>query len=105
MKNNSNKDHLINLIEQFSTNIDFNENFEILTNNEFEIPKTKHEGIQLWIKYSNVSYSESKIEELYIEYKKFLTSKFGENLSSSVIYLKPNKYFKNALEKILFFKF
>lgn len=100
-----NKKDKSNIINELSKNILFNDTCEIITNNEFEIPKTKSEGLLLWIKFSHVVYDENKIEELYSHYKEFLTTKFDEELPKSVLYSKPNKHFKKSLEKMFVFKF
>ncbi len=56
-----NKKDKSNIINELSKNILFNDTCEIITNNEFEIPKTKSEGLLLWIKFSHVVYDELEL--------------------------------------------
>ncbi|NCQ51626.1 hypothetical protein GW796_06975 [archaeon] len=84
--------------EAFSTTISSQSDSEPL---DIEAPTSKKEGLILWLKNSNIVYSDEKVLELYQEYNSYLSKFFDNEVPTELIYSYKGGAFKQALKKQL----
>ncbi len=65
-----------------------------------ELPKTKKEALEYWVKIHNIQYSDDKIPELYEKYTIFLLQAYGQMSFGEMRYSDKGGAFKTALKKI-----
>lgn len=66
-----------------------------------ELPKTKKEALEFWVKKFNIQYSEENIATLYEQYTIFLIQQYGQMSFAEIRYSDKGSAFKTALKKAL----
>lgn len=66
---------------------------------KLDVPTTKGEGLDLWLKHSGETYNEEKLADLYEAYVAYLNKEFDGKIAEDAIYSFKGGSFKKALKK------